>query len=135
MTVYIEPLDRPHVALDLEPVDTAVCVAREVLKVALDDWGAAHLKDDAVLIASELVTNALRHAGLISFRACLDAPGRVTLEVWDDDPAPPLAAAIDLGSEHGRGLLIVGALAADWGWRPLSCGKVVWAIISELPAV
>ncbi|POM22725.1 hypothetical protein BTM25_49290 [Actinomadura rubteroloni] len=102
-------------------------VARETVGSALRAWGLPDLADDAELVASELVTNALRHAGTATV-AVTRRPGAVTLEVTDDDPDPPRAADPDPLGTSGRGLIIVAALAAGWGWRPVEpVGKCVWA--------
>jgi anti-sigma regulatory factor (Ser/Thr protein kinase) len=87
--------------------------------------------DDALLIVSELVTNAVRH-GEGDIVLGLDLrPDRVRIEVRDDGAGLPVVP-----SEHpptdrpaGRGLLIVAATAADWGIERTDgdSGKTVWA--------
>ena len=78
------------------------------------------------LIVSELVSNALKH-GLGPVRLCLDSVGgRIRLEVQDDSSCIPRQRDLDLLSEHGRGMLIVAALADSWGVRPAGSGKSVW---------
>ncbi|MFC0042177.1 ATP-binding protein [Actinomadura rayongensis] len=102
-------------------------VARETVGAALRAWGLDGLADDAELVASELVTNALRHAGTATV-AVTRRPDTVVLEVTDDDPAPPCTADPDPLGTSGRGLIIVAALAAGWGWRPVEpSGKCIWA--------
>ncbi|MFJ5035996.1 SpoIIE family protein phosphatase [Streptomyces sp. NPDC088560] len=110
----------------------AVREARGFVHACLSDWGLADLSDDLELITSELVTNALVHAGGdvdLRLRASGD---RVRLEVRDSDSAPPVPTVYSLtdeGSaraEHGRGLYLVDALARTWNVSPSGRGKTVW---------
>jgi anti-sigma regulatory factor (Ser/Thr protein kinase) len=120
--------------------------ARALVRKTLADWreydpaGAAllgdRLSDDASLVVSELVTNAVVHAGTdVELALRLDADtGTLLLEVSDHHPsrAPRdgLAEAPDGPSEYGRGLRLVAALAESWGitFRPDT--KTVWARLS-----
>ncbi|MEU4092933.1 SpoIIE family protein phosphatase [Streptomyces sp. NPDC026673] len=106
--------------------------ARGFVSECLHDWRLAELAEDLVLITSELVTNALVHAGSdvdLRLRAFGD---RVRLEVRDSGSDPPVPTAYSLteeGSaqaEHGRGLYLVDALARIWGTSPSGRGKTVW---------
>jgi anti-sigma regulatory factor (Ser/Thr protein kinase) len=78
-------------------------------------------------VVTELVSNAVRHAGGdLSFCLRYD-DGTVTVEVTDPSSAlPAIMSAMPLASS-GRGLVIVENLAHDWGVRPGPSGKVVWA--------
>jgi CheY-like chemotaxis protein len=117
--------------LDLDADLTSAGRARAFVEERCDAWGVGGVLDDALLVVSELVTNAIVHAGS-------DAGLRLTLgvetlriEVADaggDAPDPVLA---DDDDEHGRGLLLVAVLSAAWGTESTpEGGKVVWA---ELP--
>ncbi len=89
--------------------------------------------ESALLVVSELVTNAQRYSGArrITLRVELDA-AVLRIEVVDPAPARQLQARhVGPDAEGGRGLRIVDALAARWGCEPHSQGKCVWA---ELPA-
>ncbi|GGZ57444.1 hypothetical protein GCM10010387_59280 [Streptomyces inusitatus] len=110
--------------------------ARALLRERLADWGiAGETADDASLLLSELVANAVRHAPApspdgrgIGVRISL-GDGVLRLEVADADdrrPAPRKAASDE---EDGRGLALVGALAERWGCgeRARGGGKTVWA--------
>lgn len=82
--------------------------------------------DVAVLLASETVTNAVRHgAGDVSVHVGA-APGGLRVEVGDDSPDHGRALPQDLDAEGGRGLSIVELLAERWGVRADPPGKVVW---------
>lgn len=100
-------------------------------RIAIDRFLArAHLpqlSDDAQLLTSELVTNAVRHAsGPIDVRAYV-RDGFLRLEVADSEvertPAPRAAGPDD---EGGRGMELVDRMSARWGWRARGHVKVVW---------
>ena len=61
----------------------------------------------------------------------LDGPGAVAVVVTDPSPAPPVKRDPAADAEHGRGLHIVEALSARWGWRPQDPGKAVFAILTR----
>ncbi|MEO5680277.1 MAG: ATP-binding protein [Acidimicrobiales bacterium] len=87
--------------------------------------------DDLLLLVSELVTNAVVHAGSPPV-VSLDADEqRIKVAVADRDPGSrPSIGAPGPGATSGRGVLLVDRLSARWGVEPQSSGKVVWF---ELP--
>jgi anti-sigma regulatory factor (Ser/Thr protein kinase) len=97
--------------------------------------------DSAVLVVSELVSNAVKHtAEPDEIVLTMDVRhGRLHVEVVDSDPRPPEAAPRRPGTracpaESGRGLLIVDRLSDRWGWEPVGGnGKRVWCDL-ESPA-
>ncbi|MFE4960442.1 SpoIIE family protein phosphatase [Streptomyces sp. NPDC056653] len=110
-----------------------VKAARSFIDDRLSAWGLAEMSDALQLIASEVVTNALIHAGSdvdVRLRAFAD---HVRLEVRDSDSHPPVPSPLALSeeenaeAEHGRGLLIVEALAGPWNSSPNGRGKTVSA--------
>lgn len=87
--------------------------------------------DHAVLLTSEVVTNALRH-GRGPVRVACDADQvLVRVEVGDDSRLRPSVQPVDPDDESGRGMFLVDALAAAWGVIDTPDGKVVWF---EVPA-
>ncbi|WP_432544166.1 ATP-binding protein [Kineococcus sp. SYSU DK002] len=86
--------------------------------------------DTAVLLVSEIVTNAVEHARSRVELAVAVTPARVRVEVGDQNGALPAIQRADPGAVHGRGMAIVDGLAGDWGVRPEARGKTVWF---ELP--
>lgn len=101
--------------------------ARRVLAGQLAAWGLTRLADDVELVISELVMNAVEHAGGVRSIALTARDGRVLVEVGDDDPTSPTPMTVDPAQPRGRGLLLVAAVSQDWGVRPRDGGKVVWA--------
>lgn len=105
-------------------------VVEEALRAAAVPSGAIA---DALLVLGEMVSNAIRHART-DFTACTEiSGGAIRLEVLDHDTRPPMLMGIDPASTSGRGLRMVSAVAADWGWNPAQgggdSGKVVWATV------
>ena len=87
----------------------------------------ADLVDDAVLVATELATNALLHAGGVTAVRVDAADGGVRIEVHDRTRVPPLMALSSDDAMTGRGLRLVGALSTRWQAEPTAEGKMVWA--------
>jgi anti-sigma regulatory factor (Ser/Thr protein kinase) len=86
---------------------------------------------DAVLVVSELVTNAVT-AGATGYTVLLQTtPRTLTITVTDDAPGEPTLLRPEPTSTHGRGLLIVDTLAATWGTSYVAAlSKAVWAELS-----
>ena len=107
----------------------AVRLARRVTRDTLTAWQLGHLEDTAVLLVSELVTNALRHAsdtGAIGLE--LTSAGTwLRVEVQDGDPHWRLPVSAAECDESGFGFVLVDSLAGRWGVRRVSAGKAVWA--------
>ena len=104
--------------------------ARSWLAAFLRNWGiAAPVIADAILVASELVTNALRHgAGAAVVRASI-RESVIRLSVTDSGDDLPEQQSIDLGRVGGLGLHVVERVSEDWGVAAFPGGKTVWALI------
>ncbi|TMU97026.1 ATP-binding protein [Streptomyces sp. DASNCL29] len=107
---------------------SSVPTARRLTLAQLSAWTLHDFADDAELLVSELVTNALRHAG---------GPIRLTLslcsvdrafrcEVADEDPGQPQVRRACGDDESGRGLHLLDLLSRCWGSTCTAAGKVVW---------
>jgi PAS domain S-box-containing protein len=104
-----------------------VAEARRRVTAQLSEWGLCQeVMDNTALVASELVTNAVRYTdGPIQLRLILD--DTLVCEVSDDsNTAPHLRRALD-SDENGRGLFIAAQLTDRWGVRPGLRGKTLWA--------
>ncbi|MFI8941116.1 ATP-binding protein [Streptomyces syringium] len=107
--------------------------ARAELRKALADWGLSSIEGEALLVLSELLTNAVVHARVPRGReieTCFRREGdTVRIAVDDADgrhpvPRPPQA-------DGGRGLVLVAALADRWGVSDRGgVGKSVWAVLA-----
>jgi anti-sigma regulatory factor (Ser/Thr protein kinase) len=109
--------------------DGSVRLARQVTRDVLARWQLAHMEDTAVLLVSELVTNAVRHARH-THAIALDLEIGDTwlrIEVQDADPCWPHQRTPGRFDESGFGLVLVDSLAANWGVRETATGKAVWA--------
>ena len=124
---------RRNMQMTLPTAGHAVRAARHATRNTLATWRLADLEETAVLLVSELVTNAVRHArGGEEVTLVLQAAGPwLRIEVGDADPRwprPRTPAGLD-GS--GFGLVLVDALAGKWGVRETATGKAVWAELDE----
>jgi len=120
---------RLNLQVTLPTGDGAVRLARRVTSDVLATWRLDHVEDTAVLLVSELVTNAVRHAR-DTHAIALDLEMGATwlrIEVQDADPRWPQPRTPGRFDESGFGLVLVDALAGKWGVRETATGKAVWA--------
>ncbi|MER5563733.1 SpoIIE family protein phosphatase [Streptomyces sp. NPDC002506] len=119
-------------AASFDPVGRSVATARAFVRDTLQGWGYADVVDDAVVLTSELVTNAVVHAGTQADVLCLRSDDGVRVEVADRYPereVPLLGSPADIAGpdrENGRGLLLCAALASRWGVEYTPTRKTVW---------
>ncbi|MFB1049108.1 ATP-binding protein [Streptomyces chrestomyceticus] len=115
---------------------TAVGKARAFILAALPVEQIPQRIDDITLCVSELATNALQHgspAGRLFLVRVITNGTRLRIEVHDPGESRPLPRSPADDDASGRGLLLVDALADDWGVAPrVGLGKAVWAEF-ELP--
>jgi anti-sigma regulatory factor (Ser/Thr protein kinase) len=123
--------------LELGALPGAVACARLHARLVLSEWGLSAIAENAKLLVSELMTNATQASPsaeriqpvglwLSSDRS------RLLILVQDTSRFPPEpTGGAGYEDERGRGLLIVEAISAKWGWdaQEDSSGKVVWALI------
>lgn len=119
---------------EAEARPAAVPAARRAVRQALAAWGLGHVADDAGLVLSELLANAVAAtqaaapAGqMVAAYLALDLD-RLFVLAWDPSPDLPVRRGPAGDAETGRGLEIVSAIADQWGTvTPAAGGKVVWA--------
>ncbi|MFC8659965.1 ATP-binding protein [Streptomyces parvus] len=151
MTGQEVPYQTRHVRfvdqLSLVATQSAAPTSRRFLRLALSKWQAALTEDDVLLVASELVTNAitvtgvlpeppawneLEHIDLVHVRL-VGLPDSVVIEVWDVSDEPPRLQRVGDAAEGGRGLVLVQELAEHWGSYRTTGGKAVWAQVAVRP--
>jgi anti-sigma regulatory factor (Ser/Thr protein kinase) len=95
---------------------------------------SAPVTADAILVLSELVTNALRHGlGEIVARGSIDDL-ELRVSVSDSGDELPVTLPLDPTRVGGLGLVVVGEVSSDWGVSPFPGGKTVWATLALRPA-
>jgi anti-sigma regulatory factor (Ser/Thr protein kinase) len=116
--------------MPLPSVARAARMARRATCEALLAWGIGQLRETAVVLVSELVTNAVQHTRTASPTIMLRlevVQTTLRIEVEDADPRwpqPRRPAGLD---ESGFGFVMIEALAREWGLRDTVTGKAVWA--------
>ncbi|MFL6137316.1 MAG: SpoIIE family protein phosphatase [Frankiaceae bacterium] len=107
----------------------AVQQVREYVAATLTAWGVPEgTVGDAVLLVSELVTNAVVYGRPPIELRLRQSSEQIVLEVYDGGMLLPRRLRPTLQDEHGRGLQLVSLLAARWGIRPTPDGKSVWCM-------
>ena len=113
--------------ITLAPRPESVATARRFVRDKLIEHHLSFLVDDVTLVASELATNAVRHAGTrftVTITARADA---VVLTVRDGSAARPVRRTAGPDDAAGRGVVIVDAVSRDWGVVVDGSAKSVWA--------
>jgi len=129
--------------LELAALPSAVPCARGHVRAVALEWGLEELADTAELLASELVTNALRASDRLRIRADLaivpvvrlwleSDRASIVIHVWDGSDEMPVRHEANPGDESGRGLMLVESLGKDWGAYREASGKVVWVVIGGM---
>lgn len=126
---------RKTTSLPLAAIPASVHLARSFTTRTLSEWEVPQfVVDDAVLIVSELVTNAMPTdlnipicESKIGLYLTSHSDGYLLIEVTDSKQAAPKRRRPKPDSESGRGLSIINALSADWGHYFDSRVKTVWA--------
>jgi anti-sigma regulatory factor (Ser/Thr protein kinase) len=118
---------RDRQALTLAPEPSAVGRARRFVAAQCRRHHLPReVTDAAVLLTSEVVTNAFTHGRSDARLVVTVTTGAVMVEVGDDNSRQPRLQTVDRDALDGRGLRILDVLATRWGVREESVGKVVW---------
>lgn len=116
----------PH---ELPAVPSAVAAARAIVDDVINGLSLP-VRDDAALLVSELMSNAVRHGGATAILTVTLGEGYVTVELHDDGAGRPQmpSGAMDPSVASGRGLRILERVAAQWGVQDdrEGSGKTVW---------
>jgi anti-sigma regulatory factor (Ser/Thr protein kinase) len=124
--------------LELGALPSAVPCARLHTRQLAWEWQLTSLSQDAELIVSEIVTNAI-HITQADGRTApvrlwlLADRARLLILVWDASRLPPVPMSTSDDAENGRGLLLVDTLSTRWGHFPHhNGGKTVWSLLQAL---
>jgi anti-sigma regulatory factor (Ser/Thr protein kinase) len=101
--------------------------ARMFVVDVLNRWGRPDLVDDAMLVVSELATNAVIHCHSSFSVQLLRRGSQVRVEVIDESGRAPAPTTAGQFATSGRGLSLVEAVSQDWGFERIASGKSVWA--------
>jgi anti-sigma regulatory factor (Ser/Thr protein kinase) len=112
----------------------AAAEARRQVKAAIRTWEIPVDPDTAVLLTSELMTNAIRHevTGIVVL-AITCSCGQLRVDVHDTSRALPMLVDAPVDAETGRGLMLVATLSAEWGFYRTPAGKAVYFTLAFQP--
>jgi anti-sigma regulatory factor (Ser/Thr protein kinase) len=122
------------IAITLPSTRYSAWMAGYYVRAALKHHNLYDYADDATAVTSELVTNAIIHTGTVTIGlelARMQDPPAIAIVVTDTSPQPPDKRDPSDAGECGRGLILVEALSARWGWEPRDTGKAVYAILTR----
>jgi anti-sigma regulatory factor (Ser/Thr protein kinase) len=130
----IRPADlrRCHIRLAAGPA--AAAQARSQVRAAICSWAARVDEDLAVLLTSELVTNAVTHEPGETITLVISCSrDHLRVDVHDTSRARPVLQDAPADAETGRGLMLVATLSAEWGFCRTPVGKVVYFTLAFQP--
>ena len=115
-------------SVELPARPTSAGEARRFAARVLQQWSVGpEMCDIVVLLVSELVTNAILHAGLeFTLEIERHQPDRIRVKVFDPSPSPVQPRHFTTEAGTGRGFMLIEALSIDWGWEATPDGKLVW---------
>ena len=130
----IRPTERYGCRVRLTTGPAAVPEARRKIRAAICAWDVPVDPDVAVLLTSELVTNAIRHEpGETVTLAITCSCGQLRVDVHDTSRSWPVLVDAPADEETGRGLMLVASLSSEWGvYRP-PAGKAVYFTLAFQP--
>lgn len=122
-----------RVSAQFEADPASARAARALVSRACEAWDLACVVGDAELVVTELVENAVRHAGTGGTIVIEQVPGGLKSSVYDGSPNPPRLKQPGQTTIGGRGLLLIERLCRNWGFERVGAGKVVWAMLPIPP--
>ena len=114
----------------LGPVETAPACGRHHTRAVLSEWKLGHFADDAALLVTELMTNAMKASRRCGTPVCLRILAdseQLIIEVWDRSPDEPEPRRASYADEDGRGLSVIQSVSHQWGSYFSGGWKVVWS--------
>jgi anti-sigma regulatory factor (Ser/Thr protein kinase) len=124
------PAERHGCRVRLATGPAAPAEARRRVRDAIRSWRVSVDLDAALLLTSELVTNAVRHEARQGARSVMltmaSSRGRLRVDVHDTSRSLPAVAEVPADAETGRGLLLVETLSDEWGFYRTPAGKAVY---------
>lgn len=128
---YAWPMANVERRTQFEPAVGSAAAARRFMRGELEQLAVPEPPiETAILLTSELISNAYLHARTEVDLRLVMAPECVRVEVHDGNSRHPVAAATPADATSGRGLLLLQALAQSWGVDGTADGKTIWF---ELP--
>jgi serine phosphatase RsbU (regulator of sigma subunit)/anti-sigma regulatory factor (Ser/Thr protein kinase) len=120
----------PAAGLSIDDNVRAVHQARSFTRATLGEWSLPEsLLRDAILLVSEMVTNAIVHGRAPIQLRLRQAREHLLVEVDDTATAVPRKLRPTSSDIHGRGLQLIAMMADEWGTRPIHDGKSVWCAL------
>lgn len=117
--------------LPLTAAPAAAGAARSQVRAAINAWDVSVDVSVAELLASELVTNAIRYEeGETVTLVITSAYGQLRVEVHDTSRSVPLPVDRPAEAETGRGLILVASLSNEWGFYRTPTGKAVYFMLT-----
>ena len=114
----------------------AAAEARTHVRAAIFAWDVPVDTSAAVLLTSELVTNAIRHETNETITLAITCScGELHVDVHDSSYALPVVLEAAADAEAGRGLMLVATLADEWGFYRTPAGKAVYFTLAFAPEV
>lgn len=114
----------------------AVPEARRLVLAVVRGWDlqlTSETLEELALLCSEIIANAVHHTTGPSTLTVLWTGSRLRVEVTDTAPGLPAPRGCTLNAESGRGLMLIAAIATDWGTTPTPTGKAVWFELTPPP--
>ncbi len=125
-------LQQRRLRLIREP--TAAGEARRQVRAIIDAWNVPVDPDIAVLLTSDLVTNAIRHGdGETIMLAIRRSGSHLRIDIYDTSRSLPMAADEPGRTDTGRGLVLVAALSTEWGSFRTPAGKAAYFTLAFQP--
>ena len=130
----IRPIELRGYRVRLGTGPAAAAEARRQVRAAICAWGIPLDRDVALLLTSELVTNAIRHevTGIVMLAISCSAD-QLRVDVHDTSRCLPMLIDAPVDAEAWRGLMLVATLSAEWGFYRTHAGKAVYYTLAFQP--